>query len=72
MHGDDGAGDRRLDFVFHLHRFDDQNAVARLDLVADLDLDIDDCARHCGGDAAGMGRTRTLLGAARQIGLLVR
>src|SRR5688572_3646314 len=34
---DDAAGELRFDLVHHLHRFDDAERVARLDLGADLD-----------------------------------
>src|SRR3989338_7964145 len=58
MDADYNTADRRLDFVFHLHGFDDQYAIACLDLVTDLDLDIDDSAGHGGRHATFMGRAR--------------
>ena len=38
MDADHDAVYGRLDFVFHLHGFDDQYAIACLDFVPDLDL----------------------------------
>src|SRR5690606_18655588 len=47
-----GAGDRRLDFGFHLHRLTDQYRLAGLDRIADLDQHVDHVARHGRADVA--------------------
>src|SRR3989338_8773047 len=52
MDADHDAADGRLDFVFHLHGFDDQYAIPCLDLVPDLDLNVDNGAGHGGCNAS--------------------
>src|SRR5260370_27628218 len=42
------AGFGRFDFVFHLHRLDDDDPLAGFDFVADRDQQIDDASRHRG------------------------
>src|SRR5471032_3358584 len=61
--GGDLAGDGRLDFGFHLHRFGDQHRLASLDGIALLDQHIDDVARHGGADVARRRRLFTLAAA---------
>src|SRR5207247_1868658 len=46
----DLAGILGLDRHLHLHRLEDDDRVALVDLVADLDLDLPDCAGDVGFD----------------------
>src|SRR4051812_41228984 len=46
----DGAGPVCVEGLFHLHRLEDDDEVALLDLLALLDGDLDDSALHRGGE----------------------
>src|SRR5690606_36397249 len=52
VNGQHLAGDRCLDFRFHLHRFGDQYGLARLHGIAHGYQYLDDVARHAGADVA--------------------
>lgn len=56
MNADNRAGGRAEDLVFHLHRFQHEQQVVRLDMVALLDLDIKNVAGHRGRDLCRAGR----------------
>src|SRR5512141_583513 len=59
VNADHDAANRGLDFVFHLHGFDHQYAVARFHGFADLGFSVDDGAGHGSRYAALVGRART-------------
>ena len=48
--------DRRRDLAFHLHRFNNQQRIAGLDLIIDGDQDFYDAAWHRWRDVARFGR----------------
>ena len=61
-------GASRTQLVFHLHRFDDDETLARLDVITGFDEDADDLARHRRDDPlrAGAARRRRLAGPAAE------
>ena len=64
FHGTIGFG---ADDILHLHRFDHANRLAFLDLLADLDIDRHDEARHRRHDQLGCVRLFLLRQAGMQI-----
>src|SRR5690606_37888544 len=63
----DGAGERRGQRVLHLHRLEDEQALAGRDLVAFGNVDGDDLAGHRREDVAVVGTAACRAGIARRL-----